>query len=59
MPADDVDRIVSAWRRERPALRVRLDVSGTQGVSRAVADGEDPRSGRWAGRDKVKRAIQR
>lgn len=32
--------LLSKLRRERPSLRVRLDVSGTQGVSRAVADGE-------------------
>ena len=35
-----VTPLLARLRRERPALRVRLDVTGTQGVSRAVADGE-------------------
>ena len=35
-----VTPILARLRRERPALRVRLDVGGTAGVSRAVADGE-------------------
>jgi DNA-binding transcriptional LysR family regulator len=35
-----VTPLLARLRRERPALRVRLDVSGTAGVSRAVADGE-------------------
>ncbi len=32
--------LLGKLQRERPALRVRLDVSGTGGVSRGVADGE-------------------
>jgi len=32
--------LLGKLQRERPALRVRLDVSGTNGVSRGVADGE-------------------
>ncbi|HEY2797783.1 MAG TPA: LysR family transcriptional regulator [Thermoanaerobaculia bacterium] len=32
--------LLARLRRERPALRIRLDVTGTQGISRAVADGE-------------------
>jgi len=35
-----VTPLLGKLRRERPGLRVRLDVTGTQGVSRAVADGE-------------------
>jgi LysR family transcriptional regulator, regulator of the ytmI operon len=35
-----VTPLLAKLRRERPALRVRLDVTGTQGVSRAVADGD-------------------
>jgi DNA-binding transcriptional LysR family regulator len=35
-----VTPLLGRLRRERPALRVRLDVGGTQGVARAVADGE-------------------
>src|SRR5262245_39495388 len=32
--------LLGRLRRERPSLRVRLEVSGTRGVSRAVADGD-------------------
>jgi len=32
--------LLGKMQRERPALRVRLDVSGTNGVSRGVADGD-------------------
>ncbi len=32
--------LVARLKRDRPALRIRLDVSGTAGVSRAVADGD-------------------
>ena len=32
--------LLGKLQRDRPALRVRLDVSGTNGVSRGVADGE-------------------
>ncbi len=35
-----VTPLLGRLQRERPALRVRLDVSGTAGVSRGVADGE-------------------
>src|SRR5262245_13325866 len=35
-----VTPLLARLRRERPALRVRLDVSGTGGVSRGVADGD-------------------
>ncbi len=35
-----VTPLLGKLRRERPGLRVRMDVSGTQGVSRAVADGD-------------------
>lgn len=35
-----VTPLLAKLRGERPALRVRLDVTGTQGVSRAVADGD-------------------
>ena len=38
--SEHVAPLLGRLRRERPALRVRLDVTGTQGVSRAVADGE-------------------
>ena len=38
--ASAITPLLGKLRRERPALRVRMDVSGTQGVSRAVADGE-------------------
>lgn len=35
-----VTPLLARLKRDRPALRVRLDVSGTAGVSRAVADGD-------------------
>jgi LysR family transcriptional regulator, regulator of the ytmI operon len=35
-----VTPLLGRLQRQRPALRVRLDVSGTAGVSRAVADGD-------------------
>jgi DNA-binding transcriptional LysR family regulator len=38
--SEHVAPLLGRLRRERPGLRVRLDVTGTQGVSRAVADGE-------------------
>ena len=38
--SERVTPLLGRLRRERPGLRVRLDVTGTQGVSRAVADGE-------------------
>ena len=38
--SERITPILSRLRRERPALRVRLDVSGTEGVSRGVASGE-------------------
>jgi DNA-binding transcriptional LysR family regulator len=38
--SERITPILSRLRRERPALRIRLDVSGTEGVSRGVASGE-------------------
>jgi DNA-binding transcriptional LysR family regulator len=38
--SERVTPLLGRLRRTRPALRVRLDVAGTAGVSRAVADGE-------------------
>jgi DNA-binding transcriptional LysR family regulator len=38
--SEHVTPLLGRLRRERPGLRIRLDVTGTQGVSRAVADGE-------------------
>jgi len=38
--SEHVAPLLGRLRRERPALRIRLDVTGAQGVSRAVADGE-------------------
>ena len=38
--SEHVAPLLGRLRRERPGLRIRLDVTGTQGVSRAVADGE-------------------
>jgi LysR family transcriptional regulator, regulator of the ytmI operon len=35
-----VTPLLARLRRDRPAVRVRLDVSGTAGVSRSVADGD-------------------
>jgi LysR family transcriptional regulator, regulator of the ytmI operon len=35
-----VTPLLGRLRRERPGLRIRMDVSGTRGISRAVADGE-------------------
>jgi DNA-binding transcriptional LysR family regulator len=38
--SERVTPLLARLRRTRPGLRVRLDVAGTAGVSRAVADGE-------------------
>ena len=38
--SERITPILAALQRERPALRIRLDVSGTGGVSRGVACGE-------------------
>src|SRR4051812_38579909 len=38
--SERITPLLGRLRRNRPGLRVRLDVAGTAGVSRAVADGE-------------------
>src|SRR5262245_26748700 len=38
--SERITPLLGRLRKQRPALRVRLEVSGTRGVSRGVADGE-------------------